>query len=61
MNYLEFYQNIPQYIDPIAFSIGSFAIRWYSLMWIVGIGVVYIFLSIQNKKNNLGNYGLRIT
>lgn len=40
----DFYQNIPQYIDPIVFLIGSFAIRWYSLSYLVGIVVVFLLL-----------------
>jgi len=50
--FLDFYQHIPEYINPIAFSIGFFSIRWYSLMYLVGLGVVYFLLkqSIIRKK-----------
>lgn len=41
---LDFYQHLPQYIDPIAFSIGSIPVRWYSLSYIAGFVVVYFFM-----------------
>lgn len=37
---LSLYQSIPLHIDPIAFSIGFFAIRWYSLGYLAGFVVV---------------------
>lgn len=40
----EFYQNLPSFIDPVAFSIGSFSIRWYSLSYMAGFFVVYAIL-----------------
>lgn len=40
----EFYQHLPQLISPIAFSIGSFSVRWYSIAYILGFGVVYLIL-----------------
>lgn len=55
----EFYQNLPQHIDSIAFSIGSFEIRWYSLMWIVGIGVSFFVLDFLKRKE-LENKNLKI-
>jgi phosphatidylglycerol:prolipoprotein diacylglycerol transferase len=55
MSLLEFYQNLPQYIDPIAFSIGSFEVRWYSLMWLVGMGVFYFVL----RNNRTHDYNLQ--
>lgn len=37
---LSFYQDIPQYLNPIAFSIGFLNIRWYSLTYLVGLIIV---------------------
>ena len=34
--------------DQIAFSIGSFSFRWYSLCWLVGLLLAYIIV----KKNS---------
>ncbi len=47
---IEFYQNLPDYVGPIAFSIGSFSMYWYSLMWLVAFGVVYFLLLWRIKK-----------
>ena len=33
---LEFYQSLPQKIDPVFFQIGSFSVYWYSIMYLVG-------------------------
>jgi len=46
----EFYQNIPHYIDPVAFSIGRVSLYWYSLMWLFAFGVVYFVLWWRIKK-----------
>lgn len=41
---LEFYQNLPQGIDPVFFSVSSFSIYWYSLMYLVGFVTVMLLL-----------------
>lgn len=50
---LYFYQHLPQYIDPIAFTVGSFSVRWYAISYIVGFLVVYLvlFWRIKTDKN----------
>lgn len=45
----ELYQNLPQYIDPIAFTIGSFSVRWYAIAYLVGFFVAYLVLSWRIK------------
>lgn len=47
----EYWQNLPLHIDPIAFSVGSFLIYWYSLMYLVGFAVVYGLLRYRIKKD----------
>ncbi len=47
---LSFYQHLPEHINSIAFSIGSFDIRWYSLMYLVGFLAVYLILVHRAKK-----------
>jgi len=47
---LNFYQHIPEHISPIAFSIGSFSVRWYSLAYLAGFLVVYWLLVYRIKK-----------
>lgn len=40
----DFYQNIPLGIDPVAFSLGSFPVRWYSLCYLAGFLTTYFLL-----------------
>ena len=47
--------NFPA-IDPIAFTIGPLAVRWYSLSYIIGILIGLIFINkfiITHKKKLL--------
>lgn len=44
------YQNLPQIIDPIAFSVGSFSIRWYSLMYLAGFLVILSLLKLRKNR-----------
>ncbi len=50
-NWLEFYQRIPFYINPEIVRIGSFAIGWYAIMYIVAFFVVY---GLLKKRLRLG-------
>lgn len=47
---LDFYQNLPEIINPIAFSIGFLSIRWYSLMYIIGFIIVVFLLRWRIHK-----------
>lgn len=44
---LNWYQHIPLAIDPIVFSIGSFALRWYAVSYLVGLLVIYGLLRLR--------------
>jgi phosphatidylglycerol---prolipoprotein diacylglyceryl transferase len=49
---LEFWQNLPNYFDPVFFEVGSFAVRWYGIMYLLGLGTVYLLLLYRFKKDN---------
>lgn len=49
-NWLQFYQELPLRINPMALSVGFFQISWYALMYLVGFGVVYYLLLWRIKK-----------
>jgi len=53
--FLNLYQRLPFYINPIAFQIGSFQIHWYSLMYLAAFLVVYLLLIYRIKKKE-GEY-----
>lgn len=46
----ETYQNIPELINPIAFSIGFLSVRWYSLTYLVAFAVIVFLLKWRIKK-----------
>lgn len=52
---LNFYQNLPSKIDPVLFSAGSFAVHWYSIMWVMVLVVTYLLLIWRIKKGE-ANY-----
>lgn len=37
------WQHLPEHIDPIAFQVGFFSIRWYALCWLAGFTSVLGF------------------
>jgi phosphatidylglycerol:prolipoprotein diacylglycerol transferase len=47
---LEFYQNLPNQINPVIFSAGFISLHWYSLMWLMALGVTYFLLIWRIKK-----------
>jgi phosphatidylglycerol---prolipoprotein diacylglyceryl transferase len=49
-NWLYFYQHLPFYINPTAFSLGFFSLDWYSLAYIFGFTIVYFLLRYRIKK-----------
>jgi phosphatidylglycerol---prolipoprotein diacylglyceryl transferase len=51
-----FYQHLPEFINPIAFSIGNFNIRWYSLMYLAAFVIVYSLLIYRVKKDKEINF-----
>jgi phosphatidylglycerol:prolipoprotein diacylglycerol transferase len=46
----EVYQHLPQHIDPIAFSIGSFSVRWYAVSYLMGFVVVYCLIRLRISR-----------
>jgi len=51
--FIYFYQHLPFYLKPTIFSIGNFSVGWYSLMYLIGLGVVYGLLKYRLKKGEL--------
>ena len=49
------HQNLPLHIDPIAFTVGSFSVRWYALSYIVGFLTVYFILMWRVRKDDINN------
>jgi phosphatidylglycerol:prolipoprotein diacylglycerol transferase len=51
-DFLLWWQQLPSQMNPVLFSVGAFAIRWYGMMYIIAFGVVYLLsrYRIQNEK-----------
>jgi phosphatidylglycerol---prolipoprotein diacylglyceryl transferase len=50
--FINLWQNLPAQISPTLFGIGSFQLRYYSLMYIVAFTVVYFLVLYRIKKEN---------
>ena len=42
--------------DPIVFSVGPLAVRWYGLMYVVGFALVWWFGRLRIKANPTGTW-----
>ncbi len=47
------WQHLPSHISPTLFSIGSFQLRYYSLMYLVAFAVVYILFAYRIKRKEI--------
>lgn len=54
-SFINTWQYLPYHIKPYLFSIGSFQLRYYSLMYLVGFAIVY-FLTIYRLKKEQYEY-----
>lgn len=48
----EWWQHIPEYIDPIVFTVGFFSLYWYSLLFLSGFFGAFLFLRWFVKKRS---------
>jgi phosphatidylglycerol:prolipoprotein diacylglycerol transferase len=65
----EWWQHLPQGIDPVIFQIGSFRLQYYGLMYLVAFGLTYVlvlyrirhekrFRITRNQINDLTTYAI---
>lgn len=56
----DFWQHIPGTIDPTVFSLGSFSLRWYAVLFLLGWAAAVAFLSwrIRRREFLLGREAL---
>jgi phosphatidylglycerol:prolipoprotein diacylglycerol transferase len=52
---LEFYQSLPLKINPAFFSLGSFSVYWYSIMYLIGFLVVssLLYYRVHKKETEI--------
>ncbi len=46
---LNFWQNLPSYLDPVLFNLGPIEVRYYGLMYLVAFAVVYFLVQYRLK------------
>lgn len=51
-SFIATWQNLPAHISPNLFSIGSFQLRYYSLMYIVAFAVIYMVVCYRIRHEN---------
>ena len=49
---MDWWQHIPQHMNPVLFSIGSYQMRYYGLMYILAFITVYALISYRLKHEN---------
>ncbi len=49
-NFINFWNHIPEHIDPVLFQAGQFQVRYYGLMYIVAFFFVYVLVMYRIKK-----------
>jgi phosphatidylglycerol:prolipoprotein diacylglycerol transferase len=52
-SFTSIWQHLPAHISPVIFSIGSFQLRYYSLMYLVAFAVVYFLFLYRIKKKEI--------
>ena len=52
-SFLALWQHLPSHISPVLFSIGSFQLRYYSLMYLVAFAVVYALFACRIKRGEI--------
>jgi phosphatidylglycerol:prolipoprotein diacylglycerol transferase len=48
-----FWQNLPSHMNPAIFTIGSFSLRWYSVMYLMALLTVYLLTSWRIRRGEV--------
>jgi phosphatidylglycerol:prolipoprotein diacylglycerol transferase len=54
--FFHWWQRIPEHLDPVIFSIGSFRLQYYGLMYIVAFAVTYIL--VRHRLKTEARFGI---
>ncbi len=58
--FLRWWQRIPEHINPNIIEIGSFQIRYYSLMYVVAFTIIYLLVLYRAKHEERHRYSKEI-
>ena len=53
VGFLEAWRHIPSHLNPNLLEIGSFPLRWYSLMYLASFACTYVLMLYRTKKEHL--------
>jgi len=57
--FIRWWQHLPEYINPNLITIGSFQIRYYGLMYLLGFATTYLLIRYRIRHQNSG-LGLKV-
>lgn len=49
-SFLTFWQHLPSRMDPVIFSIGSFHVQWYGMMYLAAFGITYSLARFRIRR-----------
>ncbi len=52
-DFLVWWHSLPSQMNPVIFSVGSFALRWYGMMYIIAFTVVYLLTRYRLNTEKL--------
>jgi len=50
---LAIWQHLPSHITPVIFTVAGFSLRWYSLMYLVALGIVYLLSAWRIRRKEI--------
>jgi phosphatidylglycerol:prolipoprotein diacylglycerol transferase len=50
---MNWWQHLPEKMSPVIFSVGSFQLRWYGMMYIVAITIVYFLVMYRYRTESI--------
>ncbi len=49
-SFWNWWQHLPEHLDPVIFSIGGFKLQYYGLMYVLAFGITYFLVLYQVKR-----------
>ena len=51
-SFWDWWQHIPEHLNPVIFQIGSFRLQYYGLMYLVAFGITYALALHRLRDEN---------
>jgi len=51
--FIQWWQHLPQHVNPVMVELGPLKIRWYGFMYLVVLGITYILARYRLRKESL--------